>query len=668
MRRILEVGPIDVVRTAVNDRLVHAVQTPRTGLLFENAGNHLRLCRDNAAVLKSLRNVQRIDMVVALGRDLYDLAAQCTGERRVFPFSVNDHNVIIRRCSNLPDGVFHAHRLTGAGLAKVESVRRRKLLAIAKNQVFGNTVGSEQHSTRLLNLLNPEWDKDTCALRIHCAKRMVLSHTDWKCSVQSVLLLNIQGLNLAGVTARSRFNCLCVAVQLFQTLCCVHHGQGTEEHLLIAACQAIQQRDGFFPLLLQRTGHRAGIIVVICLPSRIVCHGCFHTEKFLFHLFDAFIRWHTDGIQCDHHVAAQVCQIWNQDILHVGSDAFQKQNPTVEVSDLQIILVSFYDTRADVIQRIVAPANAFFIVESKKLLILWAVEVVEDPKTFCCAERSALNPHCLKTASQLGCFPVKVTPRLVFISLVHSNREIFVLPKPVSTTRSAQQRVVIVPAKGRDFTRLLGNPELLGKLMLIDTRAANGNHVQHAAVQAVEQLPVRLKDISLVFFACKIIVDVTELIDLGIPCSGQKQSVVPNSLDWDQILHSARYMVGFLILLQKGSHRPCHGADTPPFPDDRFVPLRLRSSSFLPETREPSAPVSLCETMSPEAARRSCRGILQIPSPQMEQRRGYTASSRFPRRFVVEAKNTARLLQEQPGPRIHTAAETVRKTRPPCIH
>ena len=79
-------------------------------------------------------------MVLAVRGDFNDFAAQRPRNGRIFALGVDDDNIVVGRERNVSDGIFHCHGFTRTGHAEIERMGRDQPLAVANQQVFGDSI------------------------------------------------------------------------------------------------------------------------------------------------------------------------------------------------------------------------------------------------------------------------------------------------------------------------------------------------------------------------------------------------------------------------------------------------------------------------------------------------------------------------------------------------
>ena len=81
-------------------------------------------------------NLQGVNVVGAVGRELQHSPVEGLGRFPVLPFRVDDDNIVPGSQGDEGDKLLHGKGLTGAGDAQNESVRVQEVFTVADQQIF----------------------------------------------------------------------------------------------------------------------------------------------------------------------------------------------------------------------------------------------------------------------------------------------------------------------------------------------------------------------------------------------------------------------------------------------------------------------------------------------------------------------------------------------------
>ena len=148
---------VDIGGTAVNDRLMEGPQLARAHLLLANAHKQLGLHRHGVfAGAVAPGDLQRVDVVGAVGGNLDHGPAQGAGQVPIFSLGVYDDNIIAGGQGDKGDGLLHAEGFAGAGHAQDKAVGVQQPLSVADQEVFADGVHAVVDAPGVLYLLDAE--------------------------------------------------------------------------------------------------------------------------------------------------------------------------------------------------------------------------------------------------------------------------------------------------------------------------------------------------------------------------------------------------------------------------------------------------------------------------------------------------------------------------------
>ena len=123
--RVLEVLLVDLMDTAVDDRLFHRLQTfLAADNQFAERQDEIRLQSERTVFLGVVQvDIHRIDVLGAGRADMNDLAVEALHESRVLRFRIADDHIVIRHQEGVGDLTLGAEGFTGTRGTEDQAVR-----------------------------------------------------------------------------------------------------------------------------------------------------------------------------------------------------------------------------------------------------------------------------------------------------------------------------------------------------------------------------------------------------------------------------------------------------------------------------------------------------------------------------------------------------------------
>ena len=257
-------------------------------------------------------------MVLAVRGDFNDFTAQCPRNGRVLALRIDDDNVVVRRQCDVGNGVFHRYGLTGAGHTKIERMGRDQPLAVANQQVLGDSIDTVIQTAGVLNFLRPERHENGAALRGERPQSVDATQAIRQDGVQAVLLLVAENRETAELFLCDGLQGLRIRVKLLQAVRDMNERHTGEHEPLVTGGQIFQQVFRFGAHLLQVIGNRRGKIVLPVLPLLPACNVRFHAEDSALNLPNGFFCRDRQNINGQQQVARKIGQVFYH---FVGNEA-----------------------------------------------------------------------------------------------------------------------------------------------------------------------------------------------------------------------------------------------------------------------------------------------------------------------------------------------------------
>ena len=235
--RVLQVFPVHLAHTAVNDGTLHRLQA----VLAADDQLHQRqdkvgFQRHRVFLVEAQINVHRVNVVGAVRGDLDDLSAQPLDKGRVFAHRVNHNDPVT-------GGKEHVHKLplcgkgfAGARHAEEQAVGVFELFPVCHDDVMGKCVepvidGFAIHA----ELLRHKGNENGRGAGRHATLDLNAVMAQRKAGKKTVLLLEVQPLQGAVVFLDDTGHREQVIVQLPAGRGHVYHKEGQQEHSFIPA-------------------------------------------------------------------------------------------------------------------------------------------------------------------------------------------------------------------------------------------------------------------------------------------------------------------------------------------------------------------------------------------------------------------------------------------------
>ena len=220
--------------------------------------------------------------------------------------------------------------------------------------------------------------------------------------------------------------------------------------------------------------------------------------------------------------------------------------------------------RADVIPEIMAFSHHVLHIEMEVHLFVAAVEVMEQPQLFRGIHLREPCPQSGEPGGQLRAGSGEVGTGILDGLFAHRNGHIFFLHNAAAAGAFFHDHIVIfLTVIIQSIAPQLHENRIL-KIFPVQVPVIQGNLGGSTAVQTVDQCCIGQKQILLGFLRRHHVIDVREFEGLGIAVAHKENTVAPNPLNVDHILHPAGDTVAFPIL-PHNLFNCFHAAFLPPF-------------------------------------------------------------------------------------------------------
>ena len=242
-----------------------------------------------------------------------------------------------------------------------------------------------------------------------------------------------------------------------------------------------------------------------------------------------------------------------------------------------MVCAPLHAVRANIIAEVMTHPCLLIDVHLKGSLIAGAIEVVKDTQSLYRIECNALGTEPREMGCQIRTDSGKICSRFLNVLLAHGDGHILFLRDAVSSGGLIQEHIVVLHAVTVQPVTLHRHENGVLKIRLVQSVVVDRDLRGCAAIQTVQKLRVGQEHAFLILSACHHIVDVAEPVGLGKLVSDLKDTIRPNALDGDQILHLLRHHELLFILRQDCFDAFNHCLCRPPFPWRRWCPSTPRS-------------------------------------------------------------------------------------------
>ena len=426
-----------------------------------------------------------------------------------------------------------------------------------------NRILSKEDAALILDFLYLERHKHCKAFRCQRSKNINPARADWQHCIQSIKLLIFQHSQLTHMLSGNRLYGFCICVQLLLGICRKHHCQHCEHHALITSGQVVKEFLALLALKLHIIRNNSREVVVRILATLPVRNVGFNTQQTTFYLMYRFIGRNGQNINGKHHIAVQVSQFRNHAVLNVAGIVFEKQHPAILIAQNQIILVFFNYIRADKVPNIMPLSRHALNVEVKRRFLTGTVKIMQHTQAFCCRQFHTLGTERCKMCRQVSANAGEIRSRLIHIFSCYRNRQVLLLHDTVCARSLIQQHLVIFLAVLVQSVLLHRHQNGFFKAGAALTMVINRQFGSRAAVQTVQQFRIGQEHTLLILAGGHQIVNIRKPIHLGELVAHLKNTIRPDAPDRDSILHLARNLIAFLVLLHDGTNTLNHGSSFP---------------------------------------------------------------------------------------------------------
>ena len=377
--------------------------------------------------------------------------------------------------------------------------------------------------------------------------------------------------------SRSREDCLGIQVELLLGICRDNHRHNGKHHALVSGRQIVQELLGLLALEFHIIGNDGAEIVVLILLALPVGDIGFNTQQSVLDLANRFIRRDGDHVDGQHQIPVQLGKLGEHTVLDIACVVFEEQNSCKLFPELDVVCAPLHAIRADIIAEVVTHSCLLIDVHLEGSLIAGAVEVVKDTQSLYCIECNALGTEPREMGRQIRTDSGEICSRFLNVFLAHGDGHILFLRDAVGSGCLIQEHIVVLHAVTVQSVTLHRHENGILKIRLVQPMVVDRDLRGCTAIQTIQKLRVGQEHAFLILSACHHIVDVAELVGLGKLVSDLKDTVRPDALDGDQILHLLRHHELLFILRQDCFDAFNHCLCRPPFPWRRWCPSTPRS-------------------------------------------------------------------------------------------
>ena len=440
-----------------------------------------------------------------------------------------------------------------------------------------NRVLTEIDTALVHDLLNLERHQNREALGGKRSEGVNLPEANRKDRVEPVRLLELQRGHLAHVLSCGREDCLGIQIELLLGICRDNHRHNGKHHALVSGRQIVQELLRLLALELHIIGNDGAEIVVLILLALPVGDIGFNAQQSVLDLAYRFIRRNRDHVDRQHQIPVQLGKLGKHTVFDIARVVFEEQDPCKLFSEFDVVCAPLHAVRADIVSKIVTHSCLLIDVHLEGSLIAGAVKVVKDTQSLYRIECNALGTETREMGCQIRTDSGEIRSRLLNVLLAHGDGHILFLRDAVGSGGLIQEHIVVLHAVTVQSVTLHRHENGILKISLVQPVIVDRDLRSCAAIQAVQKLGVGQEHAFLILSARHHIVDVTESVGLGKLVSDLKDTVRPDALDRDQILHLLRHHELLFILRQDCFDTFNHCLCRPPFPWRRWCPSTPRS-------------------------------------------------------------------------------------------
>ena len=262
-----------------------------------------------------------------------------------------------------------------------------------------------------------------------------------------------------------------------------------------------------------------------------------------------FVGRHGDHVNGEHHAPVEVGQLQNHAVFDVAGVVFKEQHTAILTSHLEIIPMKFQTVRADRVLEIMPALHGRLQVE-RQCRFFWSKEAAQHIQPLGGVQLVGGRIEPREFGGHFACYTGKECACFVYILFVNGNREKpilfhaggaardFAFQHPIELVHESVEGVSALREQNGIFKRLPVN-------LLVADRELGGR----AAVQSVQQFAVAEEHRGFVLFRGNGIVDVRKAQRSGIFRAELKNPIREDSLDGNDVLHTARDFICRSILL-----------------------------------------------------------------------------------------------------------------------
>ena len=262
-----------------------------------------------------------------------------------------------------------------------------------------------------------------------------------------------------------------------------------------------------------------------------------------------FVRRHRDHVDGEHHAPVEVGQLQDHAVFDVAGIVLEKQNAPVLIAHLEIIPMELQAIWADCILEVVSTLHGCLQVE-RQCRFFWSKEAAQHIQPLGSVQLVGRGIEPREFGGHFARYAGEECARFIHVFLVNGNRdEPLLFHAGEAAGDFAFQHSVELVHESVERISALREQDGIFKSLPVDLLVADRELGGRAAVQRIEKLAVAEEHRGFVLLRGNGIVDVRKAQRSGIFRAELKNPIREDSLDGNDVLHTARDFVGCSVLL-----------------------------------------------------------------------------------------------------------------------
>ena len=229
-----------------------------------------------------------------------------------------------------------------------------------------------------------------------------------------------------------------------------------------------------------------------------------------------------------------------------------------------MVAVLLHIVGTDVVPEVVTTAHKVGHIKVEHIALTGAIEVVENTESFIRADLHTAGTQRRKPGAEFGTDSGKVHSCFLDVLFDNGNGDVLFLHNAIAANGQIQQHFVMFLPVLILLVTLHGHQHRLFKVPAVHAVVVDGDLRAGTGIKAVQNCRVVKEHQLLIVQGCNLVVNIREPVDLGILVAGTEDTVFPDAVNGDQVLHLTRDAVLFLFLCKKPFHRFQHIGVIPP--------------------------------------------------------------------------------------------------------